>query len=57
MILYCFGCGIIKFVVKGGYMDKEKEVIYVVVMCLEVMKLKLIVYEIDENVFVMIMSM
>lgn len=47
VILYCFGCGIIKLKGKGGYMDEEKDVIYVVVIRLEVIKLKLIVFEVD----------
>ena len=46
----------IVLVVESGYTDKEKEVIYAVVTRLEVTKLKSIVYEIDANAFVTIMS-
>lgn len=48
--------GTTKLVAKGGYTDKEKEVIYAVVTRLEVTKLKSIVHEIDENAFVTIMN-
>lgn len=56
VILYWFGWGIIKFQGKGGYMDEFKEVIYVVVIRFEVIKLKFIVFEIDKNVFIIIMN-
>ncbi|MEM5623646.1 YitT family protein, partial [Bacillus thuringiensis] len=55
-ILHRLGRGTTKLVAKGGYTDKEKEVIYAVVTRLEVTKLKSIVYEIDANAFVTIMS-
>ncbi|MEM5608556.1 YitT family protein [Bacillus toyonensis] len=55
-ILHRLGRGTTKLVAKGGYTDKEKEVIYAVVTRLEVTKLKSIVHEIDENAFVTIMS-
>ena len=54
-ILHRLGRGTTKLVAKGGYTDKEK-VIYAVVTRLEVTKLKSIVYEIDANAFVTIMS-
>jgi uncharacterized membrane-anchored protein YitT (DUF2179 family) len=41
---------------RGGYTDNEKEVIYVVVTRLEVMKLKGIVGDVDPNAFITIMS-
>ncbi|HDR4944144.1 TPA: YitT family protein [Bacillus cereus] len=55
-ILHRLGRGTTKLVAKGGYTDKEKEVIYAVVTRLEVTKLKSIVHEIDENAFVTIMN-
>lgn len=55
-ILHRLGRGTTKLVAKGGYTDKEKEVIYAVVTRLEVTKLKSIVYEIDANAFVTIMN-
>ncbi len=55
-ILHRLGSGTTKLVAKGGYTDKEKEVIYAVVTRLEVTKLKSIVHEIDENAFVTIMN-
>ncbi|QIW17090.1 YitT family protein [Bacillus thuringiensis] len=55
-ILHRLGRGTTKLVAKGGYTDKEKEVIYAVVTRLEVTKLKSIVYEIDTNAFVTIMN-
>lgn len=55
-ILHRLGRGTTKLVAKGGYTDKEKEVIYAVVTRLEVTKLKSIVHEIDENAFITIMS-
>ncbi|EDL64452.1 YitT family protein [Bacillus sp. SG-1] len=41
---------------RGGYTDNDKEVIYVVVTRLEVMKLKGIVGDVDPNAFITIMS-
>lgn len=55
-ILHRLGRGTTKLVAKGGYTDKEKEVIYAVVTRLEVTKLKSIVHEIDENAFITIMN-
>ncbi|PFE19433.1 YitT family protein [Bacillus cereus] len=55
-ILHRLGRGTTKLVAKGGYTDKEKEVIYAVVTRLEVTKLKSVVYEIDANAFVTIMN-
>ncbi|MGG0446419.1 YitT family protein [Bacillus mycoides] len=55
-ILHRLGRGTTKLVAKGGYTDKEKEVIYAVVTRVEVTKLKSIVHEIDENAFVTIMN-
>ncbi|GAA3321819.1 hypothetical protein GCM10020331_039240 [Ectobacillus funiculus] len=46
-ILDRLGRGTTKLVGKGGYTDKEKEVIYAVITRLEVTKLKSIVHEID----------
>lgn len=50
------GRGVTKLYGKGGYMDNEKEVIYVVVTRLEVAKLKGMVFEIDPNAFLTIMD-
>jgi uncharacterized membrane-anchored protein YitT (DUF2179 family) len=41
---------------KGGFHDKEKEVIYVVIIRLEISKLKTIVQETDPNAFLTIMD-
>lgn len=40
----------------GGFSNKEKDVIYVVVTRLEISKLKQIVYEVDTNAFLTIMN-
>jgi uncharacterized membrane-anchored protein YitT (DUF2179 family) len=50
------GRGTTKLHGKGGFTDKETEVIYTIVTRLEVTKLKSIVYEIDNNAFLTIMS-
>lgn len=55
-ILHRLGRGTTKLKAKGGYTDKETEVIYAVCTRLEVMKLKKIVYETDPNAFLTIMS-
>ncbi|WP_100331585.1 YitT family protein [Bacillus xiapuensis] len=55
-ILHRLGRGTTKLQGKGGYTDAEKDVIYVVVTRLEVMKLKGIVGEIDPNAFLTIMN-
>ncbi|HLR55085.1 MAG TPA: YitT family protein [Pseudogracilibacillus sp.] len=41
---------------KGGYYNNEKDVIYVVIIRLEISKLKDIIYEIDPNAFTTIMD-
>lgn len=41
---------------KGGFHDKEQEIIYVVIIRLEISKLKNIVHEIDPNAFTTIMD-
>ncbi|MFB9761814.1 MULTISPECIES: YitT family protein [Bacillaceae] len=55
-ILDRLGRGTTKLVGKGGYTDKEKEVIYAVITRLEVTKLKSIVHEIDPKAFITIMN-
>ncbi|MDF2606160.1 MAG: rane protein [Bacillales bacterium] len=50
------GRGTTKLHGKGGFTDRETEVIYTIVTRLEVTKLKSIVYEIDNNAFLTIMS-
>lgn len=50
------GRGVTKFYGKGGYYDKEKEVIYVIVTRLEIAKLKSMTHEIDPNAFITIMD-
>ncbi len=55
-ILHRLGRGTTKLKGKGGYTDAEKEVIYVVITRLEVMKLKSIIQEIDPNAFITIMN-
>lgn len=50
------GRGVTRLYGKGGYHDKEKEVIYVVVTRLEVAKLKSMIFEIDPNAFITIMD-
>lgn len=50
------GRGVTRFYGKGGYHDKDKEVIYVVVTRLEVAKLKSMIFEIDPNAFITIMD-
>ncbi|PEZ07781.1 hypothetical protein CN326_07290 [Bacillus sp. AFS018417] len=55
-ILHRLGRGTTKLIGKGGYTDKEKEVIYAVITRLEVTKLKSIVHEVDEKAFITIMN-
>ena len=55
-ILHRLGRGTTMLKGRGGYTDNEKEVIYVVVTRLEVMKLKAIVSDIDPSAFITIMS-
>jgi uncharacterized membrane-anchored protein YitT (DUF2179 family) len=55
-ILDRLGRGTTKLKGRGGYTDDEKDVIYAVVTRLEVTKLKAIVYDIDPNAFITIMS-
>lgn len=50
------GRGVTKLKGKGGYLDQEKEVLYVVFTRLEVAKFKSIVQEIDPNAFITIMD-
>ncbi|MGM9987152.1 MAG: YitT family protein [Bacillaceae bacterium] len=50
------GRGTTKLAGRGGYTNNRKDVIYAVVTRLEVMKLKSIIYEIDENAFITIMD-
>lgn len=50
------GRGVTRLYGKGGYHDKEKEVIYVVVTRLEVAKLKSMILDIDPNAFITIMD-
>lgn len=50
------GRGVTKLKGKGGYLDKEKEVLYVVFTRLEVAKFKSIVQEIDPKAFITIMD-
>lgn len=50
------GRGVTKLKGKGGYLDQEKEVLYVVFTRLEVAKFKSIVLEIDSNAFITIMD-
>lgn len=50
------GRGTTKLHGRGGYTDKEKDVIFVVVTRLEITKLKTLVYEFDENAFLTIMN-
>ncbi|WP_456274017.1 YitT family protein [Bacillus sp. AK031] len=55
-ILQRLGRGTTMLKGRGGYTDNDKEVIYVVVTRLEVMKLKAIVSDIDPSAFITIMS-
>ncbi|MGD6803993.1 YitT family protein [Rossellomorea vietnamensis] len=55
-ILQRLGRGTTMLKGRGGYTDNDKEVIYVVVTRLEVMKLKGIVSDVDANAFITIMS-
>ncbi len=55
-ILQRLGRGTTMLKGRGGYTDNDKEVIYVVVTRLEVMKLKGIVSDVDTNAFITIMS-
>ncbi|MGD6969187.1 YitT family protein [Rossellomorea vietnamensis] len=55
-ILQRLGRGTTMLKGRGGYTDNEKEVIYVVVTRLEVMKLKGIVSDVDADAFITIMS-
>lgn len=55
-ILDRLGRGTTKLHGRGGYSDKEKDVIYVVVTRLEVTKLKSLVHEIDDDAFITIMD-
>jgi uncharacterized membrane-anchored protein YitT (DUF2179 family) len=50
------GRGVTKLKGKGGYLDQDKEVLYVVFTRLEVAKFKSIVQEIDPNAFITIMD-
>ncbi|WP_445490960.1 YitT family protein [Niallia sp. 03133] len=50
------GRGVTKLKGKGGYLDQDKEVLYVVFTRLEVAKFKSIVQEIDANAFITIMD-
>lgn len=50
------GRGTTKLAGRGGYTNNRKDVIYVVVTRLEVMKLKAIIQEIDDNAFITIMD-
>lgn len=50
------GRGVTKLKGKGGYLDQEKEVLYVVFTRLEIAKFKSIVLEIDPNAFITIMD-
>lgn len=50
------GRGVTKLKGKGGYLDQEKEVLYVVFTRLEIAKFKSIVLEIDSNAFITIMD-
>lgn len=50
------GRGVTKLYGKGGYEDRDKEVIYVVVTRLEVAKLKSMVFETDPSAFITIMD-
>ncbi|MGM7635584.1 YitT family protein [Bacillus sp. Hm123] len=55
-ILHRLGRGTTKLKGKGGFTDADKDVIYVVVTRLEVMKLKNIITDIDPNAFLTIMN-
>ena len=55
-ITHRLGRSVTKFHGKGGFHDREKEVIYVVIIRLEISKLKNIVQEIDPNAFLTIMD-
>lgn len=55
-ISHRLGRGVTTLYGKGGYYNKEKEVIYVVITRLEVAKLKNIVHEIDPRAFTTIMD-
>lgn len=55
-ILDRLGRGTTKLHGRGGYSDKEKDVIYAVVTRLEVTKLKSVVHEIDQDAFITIMD-
>lgn len=50
------GRGVTKLKGKGGYLDQEKEILYVVFTRLEVAKFRSIVQEIDPNAFITIMD-
>lgn len=49
-----FGSGVTKIAAKGGYSNKDKSIVYFVVNRFEVVKMKDIVHEIDENAFITI---
>lgn len=55
-ITHRLGRSVTNFHGKGGFHDREKEVIYVVIIRLEISKLKNIVQEIDPNAFLTIMD-
>lgn len=50
------GRSVTKLYGKGGYLDKDKEILYVVVIRLEISKLKSIIHEKDPNAFTTIMD-
>lgn len=50
------GRSVTKLYGKGGYLDKDKEILYVVVIRLEISKLKSIIQEKDPNAFTTIMD-